>query len=284
MRPVPVPISSRLRNGFAPIMASERRFDPLLGRMQRANLIPIGGARGEIGRGLLAARLARNVEADAVGVDDRIGRIETAQPFARQRRRPVRPGERRPRRPRAVASASPASTSSRRWRETRGCDWPRMATSSLTVSSATSNRQRMRSRVSSPAASRPVSKARKASGGALRSLDISISLYVFCCRSSGMRATSQGKASPVRSGWSGLARKRPMEMAATGSATQANEQRQGSTLTETRFRHSASTVFRFRIGRRALLRLGIAVCDGNVGASWRRTAAVLTMRRECSSQ
>src|SRR6202142_3682195 len=57
-----------------------------------------------------------------------------------------------------------------------------MATSSLTVSSATSNRQRMRSRVSSPAASRPVSRARKASSGALRSLDISISLCLFLTR------------------------------------------------------------------------------------------------------
>ena len=63
----------------------ERGFNPLLRRMQRADLIPIGGARGEIGGRLLAARFARNVEADAVGVHDRIGRIETAQPFMRQR-------------------------------------------------------------------------------------------------------------------------------------------------------------------------------------------------------
>jgi len=59
--------------------------------MQRADLVPIGGARGEIGRRLLAARLARDVEADAVGVHDRIPRIETAQPFVRQR--PARFGE-----------------------------------------------------------------------------------------------------------------------------------------------------------------------------------------------
>ena len=80
-------IAERLRADHV----DERRFDPLLRRMQRADLIPIGGARGEIGRRLLAARLARNVEADAVGVHDRIGRIETAQPFARQR--PARFGE-----------------------------------------------------------------------------------------------------------------------------------------------------------------------------------------------
>ena len=63
----------------------QRRFDPLLRRMQRADLVPIGGARGEIGRRLLAPRLARDVEADAVGVHHRIGRIETTQPFARER-------------------------------------------------------------------------------------------------------------------------------------------------------------------------------------------------------
>ena len=97
----------------------ERRFDPFLRRMQRADLIPIGGARGEIGRRLLAARLARNVEADAVGVHDRVGRIETAQPFASQRP----PGSARRKKAQAPSRcrvASPASTSSRRWRETRG--------------------------------------------------------------------------------------------------------------------------------------------------------------------
>ena len=36
-------------------------------------------------------------------------------------------------------STSPASTSSFRWRDTRGCDWPRMATSSLTASSASAS-------------------------------------------------------------------------------------------------------------------------------------------------
>ena len=63
----------------------ERRFDPLLRRVQRSDLVPIGGARGEIGGRLLAPGLARDVEADAVGVHDRIGRIEAAQPLARQR-------------------------------------------------------------------------------------------------------------------------------------------------------------------------------------------------------
>ena len=99
--------------------------------------------------------------------------------------------------------ARPASTSSRRWRETRGCDWPRMATSSLTVSSAASNRERMRSRVSSPAASRPASRARKASGGTRRSSDISISLCLFCCESSGEHGDRPGGRNPGGAAGSG---------------------------------------------------------------------------------
>ena len=66
----------------------ERRFDPLFRRMQRTNLIPIACARGEIGRCLLAARLARNVESNAVGVYDRVRRIETAQARIRPARSP----------------------------------------------------------------------------------------------------------------------------------------------------------------------------------------------------
>ena len=134
MRPVPVPRSSRLRNGLSPISASERRLDPLLGRMQRADAVPVGGALGEIGGRLLAARLARASSRARSALQRRIGRIEPGDEIARER------AARSARRKNAQApsrwrSASPASTSSFRWRETRGCDWPRMATSSLTVSS-----------------------------------------------------------------------------------------------------------------------------------------------------
>ena len=69
----------------------QRRLDPLLRRMQRADLVPIGGAGREVSCGLLAPRFARDVEADAVGVHHRISRIETTQPFARER--PARFGE-----------------------------------------------------------------------------------------------------------------------------------------------------------------------------------------------
>src|SRR5580693_7290371 len=75
IRPVPVPRSSRLRNGFAPIISTSAASTRSSGACS---------ARGEIGRRLLAPRLARDVQADAVRVHDRIGRIETAQPFVRQ--------------------------------------------------------------------------------------------------------------------------------------------------------------------------------------------------------
>ncbi len=53
--------------------------------MQRADRVPIRGALGEIGRRLPAPRLARDFEAGAVGVDGRIGRIETTNEIARER-------------------------------------------------------------------------------------------------------------------------------------------------------------------------------------------------------
>ena len=45
----------------------DRRLDPLLGRVQGADTVPVGGALGKIGGGLPAARLARHFEPGAVG-------------------------------------------------------------------------------------------------------------------------------------------------------------------------------------------------------------------------
>ena len=100
MRPVPVPRSSKLRIGLRADHGDERRLHPLLRRVKGADLVPIGSALGEIGRRLPAPGLARDFEPGAVGVDDGIGRIETAQPIARQR--PARFGEAKER-PRALA-------------------------------------------------------------------------------------------------------------------------------------------------------------------------------------
>ena len=107
MRPVPVPRSSRLRYGFRADHGEQRRLDALLRRVQSADLIPIDGALGEIGRGLPAPGLAHDLEPGAVGADHRIGRIETAQPVARQRAAAIRQGGRTPTRPRAAASRDP---------------------------------------------------------------------------------------------------------------------------------------------------------------------------------
>ncbi len=131
MRPVPVPRSSRLRNGFSPIMASERRLDPLLGGVQGADAVPVGRLLGEIGRGLLAARLARDFEPGAVGGERRVGGIEPADEVAGERRRRRsarrknahapsrwRDGEARPR-PEASDGARRAAATGRGWRRAR---------------------------------------------------------------------------------------------------------------------------------------------------------------------
>src|SRR6516165_7567589 len=73
-----------------------------------------------------------------------------------------------------------------------------MATSSLTVSSAASRRQRMRSLVSSPAASRPASSAGKPSGALDRSLDINISLYLIGRRRKGLSGFARPSALKIQ--------------------------------------------------------------------------------------
>ena len=133
----------------------DRRLDALLGRMQGADAVPVGGALGEIGGGLLAPRLARDFEPRAVGCS--VGSSGARRPMrSRASAPPASASRKNAQAPSRWRSASPASTSSLRWRETRGCDWPRMATSSLTVSSASQSRPSSRSRVTSPAASSAV--------------------------------------------------------------------------------------------------------------------------------
>ncbi len=96
IRPVPVPRSSRLRNGFSPIIAIERRLDPLLRSMQRADPVPVGGLLGEIGGGLPAPRLARGLEPGPVGGQSRVGRIEPADKVAGEGAALVGEAEERP--------------------------------------------------------------------------------------------------------------------------------------------------------------------------------------------
>ena len=63
----------------------DRRLDPALRRVQRADGVPVGGALGEIGRRLLAPRLARRRQPRAVGGEGRVGRIDAGDQRARQR-------------------------------------------------------------------------------------------------------------------------------------------------------------------------------------------------------
>ena len=63
----------------------DRRLDPALRRVQRADRVPVGGALGEIGRRLLAPRFARRRQPGAVGGEGRVGGIDAGDERARQR-------------------------------------------------------------------------------------------------------------------------------------------------------------------------------------------------------
>ena len=88
----------------------DRGLDPFLRRVQGADGVPIGGALGEIGGGLLAARLARQRKPRAVGGERRRRRGRCARSERGRTRRPGRRGGRTPRPPRAGARRGPAST------------------------------------------------------------------------------------------------------------------------------------------------------------------------------
>ena len=61
-----------------------RGLDPLLGGVQRANGVPVGGALREIGGGLAPAGLAGHRQAGAVGDQQRVVGIEAGDQVARQ--------------------------------------------------------------------------------------------------------------------------------------------------------------------------------------------------------
>ena len=85
IRPVPVPRSSRCANRLFANHRHHRRLDPFLGRVQRADAVPVGGALGEIGGGLAAARFSGHRQPRAVGDEHRVGRIEAGDQIAGQR-------------------------------------------------------------------------------------------------------------------------------------------------------------------------------------------------------
>ena len=81
---------------MSPIIDEERRLDPLLRRMQRADPVPVRRLLGEIGRRLPAPRLARDLEPAPVGGEGRVGGVEPADEVARESAALVGEAEERP--------------------------------------------------------------------------------------------------------------------------------------------------------------------------------------------
>ena len=86
----------RLANALAPQRLENRGFDALLRRVHRANAVPVGGALGEIGGGLLAARFAGHVEPGAVGLQHGIVGADAGDEIARERAMALGKPEERP--------------------------------------------------------------------------------------------------------------------------------------------------------------------------------------------
>ena len=74
----------------------DRRLDALLGRVHGADAVPVAGALGEIGGGLLAPRLARHFEPRAVGGQRRVVAVDARDQIARQRAAAFGEAEERP--------------------------------------------------------------------------------------------------------------------------------------------------------------------------------------------
>ena len=110
------------------------------GRRRPGRPRPAGRARPR------AARGPRESGASG-GVEPGQQRLDQARPRSSARRKKAQA-------PSRCRSTSPASTRSLRWREMRGCDWPRMSVRSETDSSPSASSARMRRRVSSAAARR----------------------------------------------------------------------------------------------------------------------------------
>ena len=80
MRPVPVPRSSSERNGRSPSSSADLGFDRLVGGMQAADAVPLGGVAAEIILRRRDAGRAHAGEPLAVAGDDGIGGIELFAP------------------------------------------------------------------------------------------------------------------------------------------------------------------------------------------------------------
>ena len=169
MRPVPVPRSSSERNGLSASAATDRLLHRVVGDVQLADAVPLGGMAREIFLRRGGARGAHGGEPLAVAGDGRrrAGSSRATSSRASAALPPRSPSRKNAQEPSRKRSTSPASASSRRCREMRGCDWRRMSVRSETVSSASASSATMRRRVSSPAAlSAPLRSANGSWAGA----------------------------------------------------------------------------------------------------------------------
>ena len=140
-------VEDRVNAGVADEI-EDRRLDALLRRVQRADVVPVGGAFCEVRRGLPAPRLAGDFQPGAVGLQRRIVGGDPGDEIARERAARLRQAEERPG-AFALAFGEPRIDQELEMARIRGCDWPRIATSSLTVKSASHKRPSRRSRVTS---------------------------------------------------------------------------------------------------------------------------------------
>ncbi len=130
------------------------RFHGLVGDMQPADAVPLGGVTAEVVLRGVAARRAHGGEPLAVARERAVGGVEprderTASSAASLL---ARRGGRKPKSPRETARPAGPRASSLRWREMRGCDWRRISVRSETVSSLSASSASTRRRVSSAAA------------------------------------------------------------------------------------------------------------------------------------
>ena len=86
IRPVPVPRSSSERNGLSASAVADRGLDRLVGDVQLADAVPLGGVLAEIGLRGGGARRPHRGEPLAVARDHRVGRVEPLQQRARDGR------------------------------------------------------------------------------------------------------------------------------------------------------------------------------------------------------
>ena len=130
-RPVPVPMSSSRPASRSGTSASSAASTAAAGQVERPHLVPVGALAAEAFGGHAGALGQHPGGLAAVGLQDRVVLGQPGDQVAR----PVRPASPCGRANQTLApsrtrSSRPQSHSSFRWRDSRGCDWPRISVNS----------------------------------------------------------------------------------------------------------------------------------------------------------